>query len=199
MTPVHAAAALAAGLVSAFLSHGDIQGWSRREAICATATALMSLAAWTALDSPTTAAVASIMATALPPVTAIDMTTHRIPNRITKALAGGGAAFILGAAVITGLWNCFALALVSAAAVTAFYLMCALLGSMGLGDVKLAGALTLTLGWMGPTTVFTAVVLTTTIGALTALVVALRHRSLRTHFAFGPSISLGFLTAALIG
>lgn len=64
----------------------------------------------------------------------IDARTRRIPNRLT-APTGAGMAASLAAA---GEWPALGAAALGAAALGALYLAIALIGTMGLGDVKLA-------------------------------------------------------------
>ena len=115
----------------------------------------------------------------------IDLRCLRLPDPLVAALAVTAAGPLLlirperaGAALL------------AAGVVLAAYLVVALLPGrgLGLGDVKLAGALALILGFTGWPVVFTGLLFAHLIGAATAVV---RRRT----FAFGPALLVGALLA----
>lgn len=137
----------------------------------------------------------SVIATCAPAVVAVDMAEMRIPNRLNLTIALLATAASVGCSAAFGSWERCGWALLWAVCVGVFYLVCALIGGLGLGDVKLAAALTLAVGWLGPWVVLGSVCLAAVGGVLSALVVVARHRDWKHAFPFGPSIVLGFLAA----
>ncbi|HMA46261.1 MAG TPA: prepilin peptidase, partial [Frankiaceae bacterium] len=70
---------------------------------------------------------------------------------------------------------------------------------MGYGDVKLAGLLGLTLGWLGWGAVLLGLVAGVGCGGLAALgVLALRRAQRRTRIPYGPFLLAGALAGALL-
>src|SRR5690606_25579634 len=68
----------------------------------------------------------------------IDVDVHRVPDAVLAVLAPVLAVAVLAAAAATGQWSLLGWALAGAAGLGAVFLVLALVGSMGLGDVKLA-------------------------------------------------------------
>lgn len=192
-----ALAAIASILLAAWLLHDAPQRRSLR-ALEALGAALLGLLALHQHGTGPDGALAALIATAITPVLAHDLTEQRIPNRLTGTLAilGGGA--VLALAITTGAWAHLGITLACAVAAAGFYLLCAIIGGLGLGDVKLAGALAIPLAWIHPAAVITAVIAAAALGCLHALATVARHRDIHRRFAFGPSLALGFLTAALL-
>ncbi|WP_394277272.1 prepilin peptidase [Luteococcus sp.] len=196
MTPT-ALAATTSGLLAAWLLHDAPQRRSLR-ALEALGAALLCLLALHQHGSGPHAALTALIATAVTPVLAHDLTEQRIPNRLTATLALLGGGVVLALAGTTGAWTHLAVTAAAAAAVAGFYLLCAILGGLGLGDVKLAGALAIPLAWIHPAATITAVIIAAALGCLHALATVAKHRDIHRRFAFGPSIALGFLAAALL-
>lgn len=131
--------------------------------------------------------------------TFVDLDEMYIPDRVSI----GGLAFGLAA---SGLWpelhdaatpwGGFAASLIGAATGAGTLALLGWVGSrifgqeaMGLGDVKLMGAIGALFGWGGVVFVF---LLSSLTGAATGLtLVALRRRELRSAIPFGPFIALG--------
>jgi leader peptidase (prepilin peptidase)/N-methyltransferase len=120
----------------------------------------------------------------------IDLRCRRLPDRLVGTLAVLGAvpSAILRPSMIVP-------ALVAGGAVVTAYAMLVILmpGALGLGDVKLAGALALILGFVGGPAVIVGVVVPHLINGPIATVHLLRGR--RTHLAFGPALLAGALIA----
>jgi leader peptidase (prepilin peptidase)/N-methyltransferase len=102
---------------------------------------------------------------------------------------------LLAAAAGTAGWGVLVTALLAAAAMAALFLVLAVVGSMGLGDVKLAGVTGLMLGALGWSAVTTGVVAGFGAGAVAALWLLVRGASRDSHLAFGPAIIIGAAVA----
>lgn len=157
---------------------------------------LGGLLAWQAGTDAAVAAYCWVAAVA-PTLAAIDVLEHRLPDVLTlisypvllsllaiAAIADGNPAALLGA--VSGM-----------AAFGGFYgTVAALTGKMGLGDVKLAGALGLILGYRGLSTTLTGMTLGLLAGALVGGALLMTRRGDRhTPVPFGPALLAGTLTA----
>jgi leader peptidase (prepilin peptidase)/N-methyltransferase len=134
-------------------------------------------------------AVAQVLLVAM---AAIDLATRRIPNLLVLALAvlaivprSVGERSELTASLVSGV-VVFAVALVLAYAAR---------GGLGMGDVKLAGALGLVLG----STVLPALVVGTMLGAVAGLAIIVRQGAAgrRSALAYGPYLAAGAALAIL--
>ena len=77
----------------------------------------------------------------------IDLDVHRVPDRVLRRWAPALlAAVLLAAPAATAGWGVLVTAILAAAAMAALFFVLAVVGSMGLGDVKLAGVTGLMLG-----------------------------------------------------
>ena len=133
---------------------------------------------------------------------AVDLASHRLPDRVTyPAAVVCGAALLVDAAVL-GSWGALLRAL--AAAAVAFLLAAgaaAIPGEgLGFGDVKLLGLLGLVLGWVGWGVLLAGVFLGLPTGAvLSLLLVATRRAGWRTALPFGPPLLIGAVLALALG
>ena len=133
---------------------------------------------------------------------AVDLASHRLPDRVTyPAAVVCGAALLVDAAVL-GSWGALLRAL--AAAAVAFLLAAgaaAIPGEgLGFGDVKLLGLLGLVLGWVGWGVLLAGVFLGLLTGAvLSLLLVATRRAGWRTALPFGPPLLIGAVLALALG
>ncbi len=131
---------------------------------------------------------------------AVDVAVHRLPDRLTLP-AYPVLVVLLGAAAVIGHdGGALVRALLAGVALTASYLLLALVrpGQLGGGDVKLAGLIGLGLGWIGWPTVIAGAVLGFAATALVSLaLLAMRRISLRSAICFGPFMLGGALLAIL--
>lgn len=116
-----------------------------------------------------------------------DARTHRIPDALSIPYAGTVAATIITATIITNDWSRLGQAILGALALGLLYLLAAVFGDLGLGDVKLAAILGGTLAYAGWTPLLW--------GSLLGLVLALPH-ALILHFTQRRAIVLAGETKA---
>jgi leader peptidase (prepilin peptidase)/N-methyltransferase len=132
----------------------------------------------------------------------IDLDTHTLPNRIVLPMYPVLAALLLAASALTGDWIAALRALGGLALLGGVYLALAVAvpRGMGLGDVKLAGALGLVLAYLGwgPLAVgaFGAFLLGGTFGIV---LLAVRRVDRTTGIPFGPWMLLGAWVGAVAG
>lgn len=132
----------------------------------------------------------------------IDLDTQTLPNRIVLPMYPVLAVLLAGASAFTGDWGSFVRALIGMVVLGGVYLLLAIAvpRGMGLGDVKLAGALGLVLAYLGwgPLAVgaFAAFLLGGTFGIVLLLV---RRTGRRTGIPFGPWMLLGAWVGAFVG
>ncbi|MGY1607150.1 MULTISPECIES: prepilin peptidase [unclassified Geodermatophilus] len=131
----------------------------------------------------------------------VDLTVHRLPDRVTYPATAVGAVALLADAVLMGTWPALLRALLAAALAGGIALAAALAGpsGLGLGDVKLLALLGLLLGWAGWGVLLAGVFLGLLAGATVSLVlVATRRAGWRTPVPFGPPLLLGAALALLV-
>jgi len=127
----------------------------------------------------------------------VDLDVHRVPDRLLLlAVPATAVAALLGVGV-TGEWSRLWTALLTSAVLAALYLVLALLGSMGLGDVKLASLTGLVLGLHGWSAVMAGTVLAFALAGLVGGVLLIRRHSRSDHLAFGPAMLVGAVAALL--
>jgi len=129
---------------------------------------------------------------------AVDLASHRLPDRVIYPAASVCTAAFLVDAAVEGSWAALVRAL--AAAVVAFGVSFALATispeALGLGDVKLLGLLGLVLGWFGWGALLAGIFFGLLTGALVSLVLmAARRAGWRTALPFGPPLLLGAVLA----
>lgn len=124
-----------------------------------------------------------------------DLAVQRLPDVLTVP-AGVGTFLLLSAASVAGEGGSLGRAFLAAVAVAAGYLLLAVFGGMGLGDVKLAPAIGLLLGWHSWTSLWWGTFAGFLLGALlgTALLIAGSDR--RTRIPFGPFMIVGALAVS---
>lgn len=138
-------------------------------------------------------------------ITRTDLARHRIPDVLNLAAVASGALLL----ALPGDWSAYGRAWLAAVAVTAGMLVLALLGpsGLGMGDVKLAPALGLYLGYLGWGPVVVGVASGFVLGAVAALALLARDAlarkplagSLRQALPFGPFLLLGTLVGLASG
>lgn len=132
----------------------------------------------------------------------IDLDTQKLPNVIVLPMYPTLAVLLGASSALTGDWGAFVRSLCGAALLGGVYLALALAvpHGMGLGDVKLAGALGLVLAYLGwgPLAVgaFAAFALGGTFGIGLVLV---RRTGRRTGIPFGPWMLGGAWIGAFVG
>lgn len=131
----------------------------------------------------------------------IDLDTRRLPNVIVLPSYLVGGALFTAAAAVSGRWEFLASAAVGLAGMGLCYLLLAVAkpGGMGMGDVKLAGALGLYLGWLGPETLAVGAIAGFLLGGGAGVVMLLRGAGRRASLAFGPWLLAGAWVGILAG
>ncbi|GII22320.1 prepilin peptidase [Planosporangium mesophilum] len=131
----------------------------------------------------------------------VDAALHRLPDRLT-GLAFTGALVLLAAdALAGGRAGALGRAVLSGAALAAFYaaLVVANPVGMGAGDAKLALSLGTVLGWLGPTVTFLGALTGLALASVYAMILlASRRISRGDHLAHGPFMLLGALFAIVV-
>ncbi|MFJ8755150.1 prepilin peptidase [Streptomyces sp. NPDC102441] len=132
----------------------------------------------------------------------IDRRVHRLPDALTLPLAGATAVLLGGAALLPEPGGSWTSALLGGAALGGFYLLLFLFNpdGMGFGDVKLALALGVALGWYGWAVLCAGGFAGFLFGALYGVALMLVRRAGRkTGIPFGPFMIAGALTGLLFG
>lgn len=127
----------------------------------------------------------------------IDFDVQRVPDRVVVVWAPCLVGAVGVAAVGEQDWAVLGDAGLGAAVLGALFLVLAVLGSMGFGDVKLAAVTGLALGPLGYAAVTTGVVVGFLAAGAAGVVLLLRGVSRETHVAFGPAIVAGAAAAVL--
>ncbi|MFE8911357.1 prepilin peptidase [Streptomyces globisporus] len=132
----------------------------------------------------------------------VDRRVHRLPDPLTLPLAAAAVLLLGGAALLPGHAGSWTSGLLGGLALGGFYLVLFLINpnGMGFGDVKLALALGVVLGWYGWTVLFLGGFAGFLFGAAYGLaLVLLRRAGRRTGIPFGPFMIAGALTGVLLG
>jgi leader peptidase (prepilin peptidase) / N-methyltransferase len=173
---------------------------SIRIALAITAAVVLVVIGWSVGITPALPATLFFGAVAVV-LAAVDVVEHRLPNSVLLPALGATSVLLILASALGGDWIRVAWAAAGLAAMFGLYLAIALLvpAAMGMGDVKLAALIGLTLGWFG-WEVWTAGLLAGfVIGGLWASVALVTGRSgLRGSVPFGPSMLAGAILALLI-
>ncbi|MGW5986565.1 prepilin peptidase [Streptomyces anulatus] len=167
---------------------------------------VVTVAACVALAAATGARPELIGWLALTPVAVllavVDRRVHRLPDPLTLPLAAAVVLLLGGAALLPGHAGSWTSGLLGGLALGGFYFLLFLINpnGMGFGDVKLALALGVALGWYGWTVLFVGGFAGFLFGALYGLaLVLLRRAGRRTGIPFGPFMLGGALTGLLLG
>ncbi|MGK5443844.1 prepilin peptidase [Micromonospora sp. URMC 105] len=132
---------------------------------------------------------------------AVDLACLRLPDPLVGAVALGGGASLGVAALAAGTPGRLAVALAGAAISFTGYVVLALLpgARLGFGDVKLAAALGLPLGWLGWSTLGYGLLLPHLLnGVLVLALLAARRVRRDTALPFGPALLAGAWLAVLL-
>ena len=131
---------------------------------------------------------------------AIDIAVYRLPDRLTLGAYPAMAALLGVAAVLGHDAGALLRAVIASLALAATYLVLALIrpGQLGGGDIKLAGLIGLSLGWLSWAAVIYGAAFGFVLSALVSLaLLAVRRISLRSAICFGPFMLGGALLAIL--
>lgn len=129
---------------------------------------------------------------------AVDLASHRLPDRVTYPAYAVCSAALLGDAAAMGTWGALVRALLAAAATFALAAGAGALSPAGLGfgDVKLLGLLGLVLGWFGWGVLLAGVFIGLLVGAAVSVVLLVsRQAGWRTAIPFGPPLLTGAVLA----
>ncbi|HET7398028.1 MAG TPA: prepilin peptidase [Intrasporangium sp.] len=121
---------------------------------------------------------------------AIDLDVQRLPNALQLPAYPAVSVLLSGCSLASGDWSSLSRALAAGGALFALFLCLALVapaGSMGFGDVKLAGLLGLLLGWLSWGHVIVATTATFLLGGVVAVALLMTGLAGRKNeFAYGP-------------
>jgi leader peptidase (prepilin peptidase) / N-methyltransferase len=195
-------AALAAGVLVVALAP-----WARRRA----GGAAIPLVRWAAASAVSAAAVVSTtpdlravcltwMVVSLTLLSAVDIETRMLPNRMLYPLGAVGAVLVVAVAAVRQqpgeVWGALAGLVLGAAPLWAVWWM-APPAALGFGDVRLMGLIGLQLGVLSPTVVLVAILVGAGAGVVAGgAAVVTGRRSRRDPFPFGPWLALGAVVAA---
>lgn len=132
----------------------------------------------------------------------IDLQTHRLPNAIVYPTTIVAALATAVSAVALDSIELFARAMAGGGILFAFYLALALLwkGGMGLGDVKLAAAIGIYLGYVGWGALFVGAFAAFIIGGIASVVLLVRGAATgKTAIPFGPCMLMGAWAGIFFG
>jgi leader peptidase (prepilin peptidase)/N-methyltransferase len=124
----------------------------------------------------------------------IDLDTRRLPNAIVMPAYLVGAVLLASSSVLAADFTSLLGAAVGCVALGLVYFLMAVIspGGMGFGDVKLAGALGLFLGWLGWGTLAVGAIMAFLLGGIFGVILILARRGGRkTAIPFGPWMLLG--------
>ncbi|MFJ6885482.1 prepilin peptidase [Streptomyces californicus] len=133
---------------------------------------------------------------------AVDRRVHRLPDPLTLPLAAAAVLLLGGAALLPGAAGSWTSGLLGGLALGGFYFLLFLINpnGMGFGDVKLALALGVALGWYGWAVLFVGGFAGFLFGAAYGLgLVLLRGAGRKTGIPFGPFMITGALAGLLLG
>lgn len=147
-------------------------------------------------DHPADIAAYLVVTAAWVALAVVDVADQRLPDLLTLPAAALGAVLLTIAAIATGEWGSLGRAAMGAVALTAFYLIFALLapGNLGMGDVKLSLSIGLLLAWIGWPVLVAGTFLGFVAGGVLGLALMVSGRARwRSAIPFGPSMMLGAL------
>ncbi|MFE4688776.1 prepilin peptidase [Streptomyces sp. NPDC056749] len=178
------------------------QGRYAPYAVAPVVTLLVCAALATAAGARPEAVVWVLLAPVAVLLAVIDRRVHRLPDVLTLPLAGVAAVLLGAAALLPGHGGSWTSALLGGAVLGGFYLLLYRINpnGMGFGDVKLALALGVALGWYGWAVLFLGGFAGFLFGALYGAGLMLARRAGRkTGIPFGPFMLAGALFGLLSG
>jgi len=125
-------------------------------------------------------------------LSAIDLKVHRLPNYLVAWFTVTQVVILIG--LNLGDLELLRISILTAAGTTAIYLILFILsrGAFGMGDVKFAFPLGLTVGWFAPVLWLIAIFTSFLLAGIVAVIGLVAKRIERTsHIAFGPYMFLG--------
>ncbi|MFG3252628.1 prepilin peptidase [Streptomyces sp. NPDC048172] len=132
----------------------------------------------------------------------VDRRVNRLPDVLTLPLAVGAIALLGLAALLPGAEGSWARAWMGGIVLSGAYFVLFVISprAVGFGDVKLALALGVALGWYGWDVLFAGAFLGFLVGAVYGVALILARRAgRRTALAFGPFMVLGALAGVALG
>jgi leader peptidase (prepilin peptidase)/N-methyltransferase len=132
----------------------------------------------------------------------IDIDVHRLPNKIVLPSYAVVGALLVVATIGTGDWSALLRAAVGGVALYLFYflLMFVYPKGMGFGDVKLAGVLGMSLGWLGWGPLVVGAFLGFLLGGVVGGgLMAVKLATRKSRIPFGPFMITGAYVAVLFG
>lgn len=131
-------------------------------------------------------------------LSAIDLVVHRLPDWLVLPLYPVLTGLFLTASAVSGDWGRLGRALLAMVVIGVIFFVLALSrrDGLGLGDVKLAGALGLFLGWFGWPEALAGVLVALVLNGLASGAALLLRRRRTGETAFGPWLVLGSLVGA---
>lgn len=127
----------------------------------------------------------------------IDLDTHKLPNKIVLPAYVGLPVLLVGANLIEGWDTALAIRTLAGGAILyVFYFVLCIVGGMGFGDVKLAGVLGLSLGWLGWEYVVLGGFLPFLVGGVFSVaLLVLKLATRKSGIPFGPWMIIGWFIA----
>jgi len=125
-------------------------------------------------------------------LSAVDLKVHRLPNYLVAWFTVTQVVILIG--LNLGDLELLMISILTAAGTTAIYLILFILsrGAFGMGDVKFAFPLGLTVGWFAPDLWLIAIFTSFLLAGIVAVIGLVAKRIERTtHLAFGPYMFLG--------
>ena len=156
-------------------------------------TVALGVLAWVAIGPQVAGIPALYVAAVAPELTRIDLTEHRLPNRLVVPGLVVGLLAAAGSWATTGVFPL--VPLVAAVGYAGVLFLFALGGGMGMGDVKLAAVL----GLASPTALvaMASPLIAFLLGGIVALVVLI-VRGKGTRIPFGPFLLAGYAGALVV-
>ena len=143
-----------------------------------------------------------LFAASLIALSAIDLETFRLPNKILLATLYGGIPLLVLASATDHRWHDFGQAILGAGVAFGLLLIVHLVSprGMGMGDVKLCFVLGLFLGYLSIGRVFVGLFLGFVLGSVIGIaLLATGIRSRKDHIPFGPFLAAGAMLSVLVG
>jgi leader peptidase (prepilin peptidase)/N-methyltransferase len=162
-------------------------------------TATLFVAAFVAFADLWVAALVAALLSLMPAITVIDIQHRIIPNRLMYPALIAFPVYILIAFTAGGAVDPIRAALGFVIFGGGLFLVAAVSGGMGMGDVKLAALEGVTLGALGLRYVGVAAAAAILLGGLGGVVALLLGRGRRSAIPFGPYLAAGAVVAAFWG